>query len=214
MSNIIQRFISGSVLGVAILISILYSDAAFNLMLLIISILMYYEWYNITKRDNRFAIAGIFIILLPIFCLYKVHEMSYGKIAIILYSLIIASVDSFAMFAGKTLGGPKLAPKISPNKTWSGFFGGVTSAIIVAIVGYYIIQEYNVRYSLFSFILASVLIASVEQCSDLFISFFKRKFGVKDSGSIIPGHGGVLDRFDGIILTAPLLLFLLSYEGW
>lgn len=213
MSNIIQRFISGSILAIAILTSIIYSDSLFKLMLLIISILMYYEWYNITKSDNRFAIAGIFIILFPIFCLYKIHEISYGKIAIILYAVIIASVDSFAMFGGKFLGGAKLAPKISPNKTWSGFFAGVISAIIVAIVGYYIVQEYNVRYSLVSFILASALIASVEQCSDLFISFFKRKFGVKDSGSIIPGHGGVLDRFDGIILTAPLLLLLLSYKG-
>ncbi len=213
MTNIVQRFISGGLLGAIILLSILYSDTLFNLILLTISMLMYYEWYNMTKSDILFAVSGIAIIFIPIFCLYQVSSMNYGKMAILLYALIIASVDSFAMFVGKLVGGQKLAPKISPNKTWSGFFGGVGSAIIVSVLGYFFIKEYNVRYNIIEFILFGGLIAAIEQCSDLFISIFKRKFGIKDTGSIIPGHGGALDRFDGIILTAPLLLLLVSLGG-
>lgn len=213
MSNIEQRLLSGFILAIGILASILYSEFLFKILLIIITVLMYYEWYHITKGETKFLIAGIFIILTPVFSLYQIYYLSYGKIAITLYAVIIASVDTFAMFFGKIFGGPKFAPRVSPNKTWSGFFGGVGSAVIISIIGYFVIQKYNVQYNIYSFILASLLIAIVEQYSDLFISFFKRKFHVKDSGSIIPGHGGVLDRFDGVILTAPLLLLLLSLSG-
>ena len=119
-----------------------------------------------------------------------------------------------AMFGGKLVGGPKLASKTSPNKTISGLIIGVASAIIslnilTLIPAYslpYMIAKSNVSLSFFA-----LIIGVTAQISDLSISLLKRKFKIKDTGTIIPGHGGALDRFDSIILTAPLIaLYLLN----
>ena len=119
-----------------------------------------------------------------------------------------------AMVGGKLVGGPKLAPKTSPNKTISGLIIGVSSAIIslnilTLIPAYslpYMIAKSNVSLSFFA-----LIIGVTAQISDLSISLLKRKFNIKDTGTIIPGHGGALDRFDSIILTAPLIaLYLLN----
>lgn len=108
---------------------------------------------------------------------------------------LVVAADTGAYMAGRSIGGPKLAPRISPNKTWAGLAGAIVSAGIIgaataALVG---------RPSLLPLTLVSGLLAIIEQGGDLFESFFKRHFGVKDSGRIIPGHGGVLDRVDGLL---------------
>lgn len=210
MSNIIKRFLSGTALALVILLAILYSQILLNILLIIIGFTMLYEWRNITKKDEKYLSLGILIILAPIFSLYLVSIKPEGKIILLTYACIIASVDSFAMFGGKYFKGPKLAPKLSPNKTWSGLASGVASGTMVALLISFLIKDYNVQYSHLQFFFFGLVIGIIEQCSDLFISFFKRKFNVKDSGNIIPGHGGVLDRFDGVILTAPILLWVIS----
>jgi phosphatidate cytidylyltransferase len=117
--------------------------------------------------------------------------------------MLIWSVDTMAMIGGKILQGPKLAPSISPNKTISGLLTGVISAVIIVII---IWQKNNLLINnIYNVCLYTMLLAVMAQVSDLLVSFFKRKFKVKDSGNIIPGHGGVLDRFDSIILTAPII---------
>ncbi len=209
MSNIVTRFLSGTALALVVLLAILYSQILLNLLLIIIGCIMLYEWRNITKKDERYLYLGILIILTPILSLYLVSIKPEGKIALLTYACVIASVDTFAMFGGKYFEGPKLAPKLSPNKTWSGLASGVTAGAIISLIISFLIQEYNVQHSHIEFFLFGIIIGIIEQGSDLFISFFKRKFSVKDSGNIIPGHGGVLDRFDGIILTAPILLWVL-----
>jgi phosphatidate cytidylyltransferase len=118
---------------------------------------------------------------------------------------IIWSTDIFAFFAGKILGGAKLAPKISPNKTWSGLFGGVIASMAIGFMSSFMFSG-----GVLFFIFLSALLSIVEQISDLLESKFKRIFGVKDSSNIIPGHGGVLDRMDGMMLVAPLVLFLVT----
>lgn len=209
MSNLKKRFISGITLASIVLIAILYSQLLLNLLLILIGSLMLHEWRHITQKDEKYLHLGLLIIIIPIISLYLVSIKPEGKIVLLTYALIIAAVDTFAMFGGKSFKGPKLAPTLSPNKTWSGLASGATAGAIVSLLMSFIIREYNVRYSHIEFLLFGFLIGIIEQCSDLFISFFKRKFSVKDSGNIIPGHGGVLDRFDGIILTAPILLWIL-----
>lgn len=209
MPNLTKRFISGIILGSIVLFAILYSQLLLNLSLILMGSLMLHEWRQITNKDEKYLHLGLIIIIVPILSLYLVSIKPEGKIALLTYALVIAAVDTFAMFGGKTFKGRKLAPIISPNKTWSGLVSGATAGAVVSLCISFIIRKYNVQYSHIEFFFFGLFIGLIEQCSDLFISFFKRKFSVKDSGNIIPGHGGVLDRFDGIILTAPILLWIL-----
>jgi phosphatidate cytidylyltransferase len=122
---------------------------------------------------------------------------------------LVVAADTGAYAAGRSIGGPKLAPRISPSKTWAGLAGAVVSAGIVG----WIVSMLLAQQSPLPLILLSGALAVVEQAGDLFESFLKRHFGVKDSGRIIPGHGGVLDRVDGlmaVILTVAGLEFLMG----
>ena len=113
------------------------------------------------------------------------------------------------MLIGKRVEGPRLAPVLSPKKTISGFLGGVTAAAILPLL-LDLIPTYNIKSYIstsgFRLMCQFAFLGVIAQISDLLISWFKRKFNVKDSGNIIPGHGGMLDRFDSIILTAPMVI--------
>ena len=133
------------------------------------------------------------------------------------FLLSVWSMDVGAYIVGSNLKGPKLAPSISPNKTWSGLIGGIILAIAVSEFYFYLLQSYHVVVSnshveLF-FAVFSGLVAAVSQIGDLIESAIKRHLGLKDSSNLIPGHGGVFDRVDGLIFAAPFVYFLLAY-GW
>jgi phosphatidate cytidylyltransferase len=136
--------------------------------------------------------------------------MSYQKKCdlIFLSLLIVWLADSGAYLIGSKVKGPKLAPKISPSKTWSGFVGGS----IVALLGAMIFNHFSNIQSYFSynFYLSIVILIIASHGGDLLESLFKRRFSVKDTGTIIPGHGGLLDRLDSILLVALIVPFLLK----
>jgi phosphatidate cytidylyltransferase len=122
----------------------------------------------------------------------------YGAVAILWCLAIVWAADTLAYFAGRSIGGPKLAPVISPKKTWAGLGGAIAgsaaaSALVAAFAGLPAIAALT--------LLAGIL-ALFEQAGDLFKSALKRHYGVKDSGNLIPGHGGVIDRVDGLIAVA------------
>ncbi|MGL4406490.1 MAG: phosphatidate cytidylyltransferase, partial [Notoacmeibacter sp.] len=126
-----------------------------------------------------------------------------GFDAIILLFAIVWASDIGAYFVGRKIGGPKLAPKISPGKTRSGAIGGIIVSMIAAGIVAAVTQ--NLIWSVAVFVAAFVSIIS--QIGDLFESYLKRRFGVKDSGSIMPGHGGLFDRVDGLMPAAIVLFF-------
>ncbi len=130
-----------------------------------------------------------------------------GMETVIWLGAVVVMTDTCAYFTGRTLGGPKLAPKISPKKTWSGLVGGIVGAAAAGAVVAGFVETNIVTITLLSGVLAVVA-----QIGDLAISKAKRTFNVKDSSNIIPGHGGVLDRFDGILSTS-LAMVLLSLAG-
>ena len=123
--------------------------------------------------------------------------------------LVIWATDSGAYFAGRAIGGLKLAPRISPNKTWAGFFGGIVAADVVAASGWYLLPD----HPLLPLMLVGALVAALSQLGDLFESFAKRRFGVKDSGQLIPGHGGLLDRVDGLLVGVVAVSSVLLWRG-
>jgi phosphatidate cytidylyltransferase len=129
----------------------------------------------------------------------------YGWQIVIWLLMIIWAMDVGAYFAGSLIGGPKMAPKASPNKTWSGLVGGALSACLVSwLAGSYL----GISSEPFLLIAGAVL-ALWSQLGDVIESLIKRHFGVKDSGAIIPGHGGVLDRIDSLLFTLPILVLCL-----
>ncbi|HJD59602.1 MAG TPA: phosphatidate cytidylyltransferase [Rickettsia endosymbiont of Omalisus fontisbellaquei] len=208
--NIYLRILSGIVLVPLFVVAILWFKPLFYILMILVGMGMLSEWYNMTYSSIPYQLIGLIIIPIPIALLILLEDTNSQLI--MLYFCIIWSVDTFAMIGGKTFKGAKLAPKISPKKTWSGLITGVLSAGIVAVLINFIpsfhIENYYFSNKVYLFIISCIL-ALIAQLSDLFISYFKRKFNIKDSGHIIPGHGGVLDRFDSIILTAPVL-FLIS----
>ena len=126
-----------------------------------------------------------------------------GLYAIFFLFAVVWSADSLAYFAGRALGGPKFAPRISPKKTWSGFFGAVAGGALAGLLFAWITGA--AAGPLF---LVGAVLGGFEQLGDLFESAMKRRFGVKDSGTLIPGHGGILDRVDGLVAAAVLALVI------
>ncbi|MEM8487737.1 MAG: phosphatidate cytidylyltransferase [Bacteroidota bacterium] len=142
---------------------------------------------------------------------YVISSDSYlGFLLIVGLLLIVWVTDSLAYFTGKAFGKRPLAPAISPKKTWEGSLGGFAGALVAAILFKLFL------FSLFSWqdAIACAIIGGIGgQVGDLVESRLKRLFGVKDSGNVLPGHGGVLDRIDGLILIMPLYYFYFKYWG-
>ena len=144
------------------------------------------------------AIAFSYLILPLVSLLWLREGDDYGRIALFWLLFTVWATDTFAYFAGRGIGGPKLAPRLSPNKTWAGLIGGMVGA---ALVGTIIAIWFSLG-SAFGLAFVSALIAVIAQAGDIFESALKRRAGVKDSGKVIPGHGGILDRVDGLVAAA------------
>jgi phosphatidate cytidylyltransferase len=125
-------------------------------------------------------------------------DASYGLLAILFLFAIVWTTDIMAYFAGRSIGGPKLAPRISPNKTWSGALGGAAGAIAVGVA----VASYLQSSSIIWLALVAFILSIVSQAGDLLESWVKRRFGAKNSSELIPGHGGLMDRLDGFITAA------------
>lgn len=136
------------------------------------------------------------------------NDPDFGLAALGYIVAIVWATDIFAYFVGRTLKGPKLWPAVSPGKTWSGALGGLGAAIIAGAAFYGLIDA----VSMARLILTGAVLSVASQCGDLFESWIKRRFKVKDSSHLIPGHGGVMDRVDGLVfaLIAALLLVWLT----
>jgi phosphatidate cytidylyltransferase len=153
--------------------------------------------------SRRVAMAGGFLYLaLPAFSAIVLEWVWFGLTFWVM--LVTWATDIFAYFAGRAIGGPKLAPRISPNKTWAGLVGGVAGA---AVFGWLAARFFDLGMP---FLWLGAPMALVAQAGDLYESRVKRRVGVKDSGSLLPGHGGVLDRLDGLlpVLMATVLLLM------
>ncbi|MFO0993672.1 MAG: phosphatidate cytidylyltransferase [Hyphomicrobiales bacterium] len=125
-------------------------------------------------------------------------DRDYGALAIVWLMAVIWAADSLAYFAGRTIGGPKLAPILSPKKTWAGLGGAIAGGVLASLA----VAILSGLPSLAMLGLLGGLLAVVGQAGDLFKSALKRHYGVKDAGRLIPGHGGVLDRVDGLVAAA------------
>lgn len=163
--------------------------------------------YTVASK-NRFSFddAGA-LVLCAVYAGFGFHYMIAARdvgLTTILYGLLIVWItDSGAYMIGRQIGKHKLAPKMSPNKTWEGSVGGTVATVI--LVGIYLFFFPLKKYSLPVMLLITLVLSVAGQIGDLVESAFKRHYGVKDSGRILPGHGGILDRFDSLLFVLPLM---------
>ena len=154
-------------------------------------------------------LSGFFVILSAWSAAVILH--THSPYLVLFLVLLVAAADSGAYFAGKSFGKNKLVLQISPGKTREGLLGGFVAAIIVAFIGASLfgLGEGYFRH----FIYLSAIVALLSVAGDLFISLMKREAGAKDSGNILPGHGGILDRVDGLIATLPLFALGINWSA-
>jgi phosphatidate cytidylyltransferase len=222
-----KRLISGFILGPLTLALILAGGWYFLAFVTIAGIISLYEWANMAKtspRPTKFMFAGGVYVT---FCLSSYVFLRFGFMqgAWLALSIMLAvwASDTGAYATGRMIGGAKLCPKISPNKTWAGFGGALFFSglmlMIMAGTGHFFDQWLKTDVGLkpkhvwYVFFIGCFL-GAVAQAGDLLISWFKRRAGLKDTGDLIPGHGGLLDRIDSLLLVSPVfLLIMMAWAG-
>lgn len=214
MRELATRTAVGIILIVIALASALFGGTVFAILVALIATIMYVEWSRMVGRWGwQWMVIGFVYCLLPAVSLLWIREQAEpsgigrGFDLLIWVFLIVWSTDIGAYFAGRAIGGPKLAPSISPNKTIAGLVGGVACAAILAGL-----WAAGVGLPTLLLWLAAPF-AVAAQMGDLFESGLKRKAGVKDSGTWLPGHGGLLDRLDGLVPVAVLTAALMTMDA-
>ena len=210
MRELATRTAVGIILIVVALASALFGGTVFAVLVALIATIMYVEWSRMVGHWGLdWRLYGFVYCLLPAVSLLWIREraeyqgIGTGFDLLIWVFLVVWSTDIGAYFAGRAIGGPKLAPSISPNKTIAGLAGGVASAAVVAGSWVYLVKlPANLLW-------LAVLFGVAAQLGDLFESGLKRRAGVKDSGTWLPGHGGLLDRLDGLVPVAVLTAALM-----
>jgi phosphatidate cytidylyltransferase len=177
-----------------------------------------YEWRGLVRAFASrpgatigWNIGGILYLGLAAATLMFLRNLDGGLLAVLAVVLMVIATDVGAYFSGRSIGGPKIAPKISPSKTWAGLFGGmVASGAMLLLLAYFFGDPTASSYLLPVDAALGVILAVVAQAGDFFESWMKRRAGVKDSSHLIPGHGGLFDRVDGLLAVSFLLgvLFL------
>ena len=214
--NLRKRIITSTILFTLLFLALNY-EIILIILLLLIGILSLIEFFNLSgkifKNTNLLFISNIlFSFYIFLFCCLFFLFTGFIQLKIILFLFLIGCIasDLGGYVFGKIFGGPKLLKRISPNKTISGSIGSIIFTVSVFFVFSY---HYQISFSVKIFILAMVTSISC-QIGDLLISYFKRKANQKDSGNLLPGHGGLLDRFDGIFLGIPIsfLIFILFFK--
>jgi phosphatidate cytidylyltransferase len=215
------RLLSSLVLIPVFIVITIMGDWAFaGIIALCIGIAMA-EWVNITKHISSLASTKVILILLGILYIGSAYlEMIFlrlqtdGVFWVIVFMMCIWASDSLAYAVGKNIGGPKMTPTISPNKTWSGYVGAMIGPAIVLTLCVHFFPQADFNEEAASApvtFLFGMMIGICGQSGDLLISMMKRKAGLKDTGALIPGHGGILDRIDAMLMAFPIYIAYITY---
>lgn len=217
--NLRKRIISAGALAPIVLTIVYMGGAWFSAMVVFATVIMSCEWQSIihTKQEpeltseqtKKWEMAGVFYVGIFATSLLYLRALDQGFGLVLLVLMMVWATDIAAYFSGRIIGGPKIYPPISPNKTWAGLIGGMVAA---GCVGGFasIFMEGTGSISM---VLLGATLAVVAQSGDFLESWVKRRFGVKDSGTLIPGHGGLMDRLDGFVTTVPVFSLITLFNG-
>ena len=207
----LKRIISSFVLTSIIIFFITKGSIFLNLFILCCFLVSLYEWHMMKKNNIQYVI-GIIFLLFSFYSVFRLtnFEVDYSYFVFIL--LICISTDIGGYIFGKFFKGKKLT-KISPNKTYAGMFGSFTLSVVFS----YLFLELTtifpyLKFNSINMLIFILLISLTSQVGDIVISYFKRKSKIKNTGNLIPGHGGLLDRIDGMIFAFPFGYLVLTFE--
>tara|TARA_Y100000591_G_scaffold186317_1_gene160786 strand:+ start:662 stop:1279 length:618 start_codon:yes stop_codon:yes gene_type:complete len=204
MNSELQKRILSSIILFPLAYYFILSGSFYLIFFIIICFLVsIYEWNKMVKKKEFKFLGSLFLII----SFYTFYEISIGYLWIFVL-LVCVSTDIGGYIFGKLFKGPKLT-KISPNKTYSGMIGGYLLSLLI-LKFFLNMYDNNVNVEWF---IVTILISTVSQIGDIIISYFKRLSKVKDTGKIIPGHGGLLDRIDGMIFAFPIF-YLIELTGF
>ena len=210
INEIYKRILSSILLVPLSFFFIIKGSFFFTFFLIVCFFITSYEWHMMSKRKKYYLLGFIFLI----FSFYSVFELRNSLPGDYFYLLLITTIciatDIGGYIFGKTFKGPKLT-KISPNKTYSGMIGGFFLSIIFTniFINNLSLVQTEIKFTIEVFLIV-LLISAVSQIGDIIISYFKRLSKIKNTGKIIPGHGGLLDRIDGMIFAFPFSYIALS----
>tara|TARA_B100001057_G_scaffold164978_1_gene165515 strand:- start:4688 stop:5338 length:651 start_codon:yes stop_codon:yes gene_type:complete len=209
MTQELKKRVLSSLLLIPVIWIIIIKGSIFFILFLIISLtIALYEWHTMSKKKNYYYF-GIFFLIFSFYTIYKVYNFNDNYFNFLFILLICISTDIGGYIFGKLLKGPKLI-SISPNKTYAGVIGGYLFSILLLTIflkqNYFYSEKLDNLYITYIMI---IIISSISQLGDIFVSYFKRLSNVKDTGKLIPGHGGLLDRADGMIFAFPISYLML-----
>ena len=210
--ELIIRILSSFILIPLVFFFIIKGSIFFNFFILVILLITLYEWHYLSFK-KIYYLPGFIYIFFSFYTFYFLRNEIDFRFFLLIFLICIAT-DVGGYIFGKILKGPKLT-KISPNKTYAGMLGGFVLSAILAFIyfnnlTFFSLAEYDGEFGIQT--LSIVLsISLISQIGDLIISFFKRKSKIKNTGKIIPGHGGILDRIDGMILAFPYAFILIKF---
>jgi phosphatidate cytidylyltransferase len=207
--------IIASFAGALLPLSLIVSDRPQIFPLLTLLVISFALYFLFTFKELRAAtmelsLLGLGFLYIPILLLHlqMLRCLPHGQKWLFLMMVIVMAGDTAAFYVGTRFGRKKLCPRVSPNKSVEGALGGLAGSLIGALIaGYTFFPEMTTADTL----VTAILFGMIGQLGDLFESFLKRSFGVKDSGTIFPGHGGVLDRLDSILFAAPFAFYYAVY---
>ena len=209
MKDISKRLISGLIYILIMWYGVSY-ELSYILLFSTLGILSLYEMWKL--RRNKSKIIAFSFIIIPFILIQFIGNSNFNENifnpSIVLFMLLLTwTFDSFAFLLGVKFGKNKIAPKISPKKSWEGFFGGYIFTIIISYFTYSFFNFEEIKTPL----IISIILPVTATTGDLTISFYKRQAKVKDSGTLIPGHGGILDRMDAFMITIPSIYIIINF---
>lgn len=213
-SDLVARIISAIAMVAVAIFALWMGGRFFTFFALVLAGGLMWEWTRVVHymgREGTSRIAWLMVGMVYIgwaTATLLAFVTMFGMVAALFVLASVWAVDVGAYIAGRMIGGPKIAPAISPSKTWAGLGGGVVAATLWLWLGQASMSQVIILSPLFG-----IIIAVIAQAGDFFESWMKRQAGLKDSSNLIPGHGGIFDRLDGLIPVLIMLSFLIVFDG-
>ena len=215
MNELLKRGFFGAIYVVIMWFGTAYSERTFQILFLVLGLWSIYEMWKLRKGKPK--LVALLMVIIPFFTIQffgmtdsNYPEMPFNPSLVLLMYILTWTFDSFAYLIGRKLGKTKILPLISPKKSWEGFFGGYLFSILASSLSYFIFKDYFNHISTISYILITLILPFSATTGDFIESYYKRKAGVKDSGKIMPGHGGILDRMDAFLITIPVIYIIIN----